>query len=62
MRYVILKAEEINALQMLRKNSTDNSTDNSTIKRSHCLLLSHQKQTITDLPKVFCVNRRTIEH
>ncbi len=35
---------------------------NSTVKkRSQCLLLSHQKRTITDLSAFFCVNRRTIE-
>ena len=42
---------------MLYKDSLDNSTR----KRSHCLLLSHQKLTITDLSKVFGVSRRTIE-
>jgi len=57
MRYVILKTEEIEALEKLHKNSA-----NSTIrKRSHCLLLSHQKRTITDLSGIFDVNRRTIE-
>jgi transposase len=57
MRYVILKTEEILALEVLYKSALDNSTR----KRSHCLLLSHQKRTITDLSKVFEVNRRTIE-
>ncbi len=57
MRYIILKTEEIEALELLFKTSTD-----STIrKRSQCLLLSHQKRTIIDLSKVFGVNRRTIE-
>ena len=57
MRYVILKTEEFEALEKLHKNS-----DNSTIrKRSHCLLLSHQRRTITDLSGIFNVNRRTIE-
>jgi transposase len=57
MRYVILKAEEFEALEKLHKNSA-----NSTIrKRSHCLLLSHQRRTITDLSGIFNVNRRTIE-
>ena len=57
MRYVILKSEEVEALEVLYKNSPDNSTR----KRSHCLLLSHQKRTITDLSSVFNVCRRTIE-
>jgi transposase len=57
MRYVILKTEEVEALEKLHKNST-----NSTVrKRSQCLLLSHQKRTITDLSGIFDVNRRTIE-
>jgi transposase len=57
MRYVILKTEEITALEALYKSALDNSTR----KRSHCLLLSHQKRAITDLSKVFKVDRRTIE-
>ena len=57
MRYVVLKTEEIIALEVLYKGAVDNSTR----KRSHCLLLSRQKRTITDLSKVFEVNRRTIE-
>jgi transposase len=57
MRYVILKTEEIEALEKLHKSSA-----NSTIrKRSQCLLLSHQRRTITDLSNIFDVNRRTIE-
>lgn len=57
MRYVTLKKEEIEALEKLQKNSTDNTVR----KRSHCLLLSHQRRTITDLSGIFDVNRRTIE-
>jgi transposase len=57
MRYVTLKTNEIEALERLQKNSTDNMVR----KRSHCLLLSHQKRTITDLSGFFDVNRRTIE-
>ena len=57
MRYIILKTEEIEALEQLYKTSTDNTVR----KRSQCLLLSHQKRTIIDLSKVFGVNRRTIE-
>ncbi len=57
MRYVSLRTEEIEALEKLQKNSTDNTVR----KRSHCLLLSHQRRTITDLSSIFDVNRRTIE-
>lgn len=57
MRYVILETEQIIALELLYKSAVDNSTR----KRSHCLLLSHQKRKITDLSKVFGVSRRTIE-
>jgi transposase len=57
MRYVTLKTEEVKALEELYKSALDNSTR----KRSHCLLLSRQKRTITDLSKVFEVSRRTIE-
>ncbi|KAA6332136.1 hypothetical protein EZS27_019324 [termite gut metagenome] len=57
MRYIKLKTEEIEALEHLLKTSS-----NSTVRRrSQCLLLSHQKRTITDLSKIFAVNRRTIE-
>jgi transposase len=57
MRYVLLKTEEIEALEKLHKNSGNNTVR----KRSQCLLLSHQKRTITDLSGIFDVNRRTIE-
>jgi transposase len=57
MRYVILKTEEIEALEKLHKNSGNNTVR----KRSQCLLLSHQKRTITDLSGIFDVSRRTIE-
>jgi transposase len=57
MRYVTLNTEEIKALEELYKNALDSSTR----KRSHCLLLSRQKRTITDLSEVFGVSRRTIE-
>ncbi len=57
MRYVSLRTEEIEALEKLQKNSTNNTVR----KRSHCLLLSHQRRTITDLSSIFDVNRRTIE-
>lgn len=57
MRYIILKTEEIEALELLLKTSSNNTIR----KRSQCLLLSHQKRTIIDLSKVFGVSRRTIE-
>lgn len=57
MRYITLKTAEIEALEVLHKDSPDPLVR----KRSQCLLLSHQKRTITDLTKIFNVNRRTIE-
>lgn len=57
MRYIKLKTEELEALEKLYKNSDDNLVR----KRSQCLILSHQKQSITDLAKIFGVSRRTIE-
>lgn len=57
MRYIKLKPDEIEALEKLYKNSPDNTVQ----KRSHCILLSNQKRTITDLSSIFDVNRRTIE-
>jgi transposase len=57
MRYIILKTEEIEALELLLKTNSNNTIR----KRSQCLLLSHQKRTIIDLSKVFGVSRRTIE-
>jgi len=57
MRYVTLKPEDIEALEKLHKNSTNNTVR----KRSQCLLLSHQRRTITDLSGIFDVSRRTIE-
>ncbi|KAA6308436.1 hypothetical protein EZS27_039897 [termite gut metagenome] len=57
MRYIKLKTEEIETLKHLFETRS-----NSTVrKRSQCLLLSHQKRTITDLSKIFGVHRRTIE-
>ena len=57
MRYIKLKTEEIEALDRILKNSTNNTIR----KRSQCLLLSNQKRTITDLSNIFNVSRRTIE-
>ena len=57
MRYIELKTGEIEALVKFHKNSANNTVR----KRSQCLLLSHQRYTITDLAVIFDVNRRTIE-
>lgn len=57
MRYIILKAEEIEGLEKLQRNSRDNTVR----KRSQCLLLSHQGRTIIDLASIFGVSRRTVE-
>lgn len=57
MRYIILKTEDIELLELLVKTSTNNTIR----KRSQCLLLSHQRHTIIDLSMIFDVNRKTIE-
>jgi transposase len=57
MRYITLKTEEIEALEQIQQNSTNNTIR----KRSQCILLSCQRRTITDLSSIFKVNRRTIE-
>jgi len=57
MRYITLKADEIKALELLKKNSPNNTVRT----RSQCILLSHQKRTIIDLSLIFDVNRKTIE-
>lgn len=57
MRYITLKTDEVDALEVLKKNSPDNTIR----KRSQCILLSHQKQRIKDLSIIFDVSRRTIE-
>jgi transposase len=56
MRYVTLKTEEIEALEL-----SSNNANNLIRKRSHCLLLSNQGRTIIDLASIFDVDRRTIE-
>lgn len=56
MRYVTLKTEEIESLELSCKDA-----NNTIRKRSHCLLLSNQGRTITDLASIFDVDRRTIE-
>lgn len=57
MRYIKLKTEDIELLELLVKTSTNNTIR----KRSQCLLLSHQKRTIKDLTMIFDVERKTIE-
>ncbi len=57
MRYIKLKTEDIELLELLVKTSTNNTIR----KRSQCLLLSHQKRTIKDLSMIFDAERKTIE-
>lgn len=56
MRYMTLKTEEIETQELMLKNSANNTIR----KRCQCLLLSHQRRTITDLSSIFNVSRRTI--
>jgi transposase len=57
MRYIKLKTEDIELLELLVKTSTNNTVR----KHSQCLLLSYQKHSITDLSKIFDVDRKTVE-
>jgi transposase len=57
MRYIKLKTEDIELLELLVKTSANNTIR----KRSQCLLLSHQRRTIKDLAMIFDVERKTIE-
>lgn len=57
MRYIKLKTEEVELLELFVKTSTNNTIR----KRSQCLLLSHQRRTIKDLSMIFDVERKTIE-
>jgi len=54
---MILKPREIEELEHIQKTNPNNTIR----KRSQCLLLSHQRRTITDLSNIFNVSRRTIE-
>ena len=54
---MILKQEDIELLEHIQKTNPNNTIR----KRSQCMLLSHQRRTITDLSNIFNVNRRTIE-
>ena len=57
MRYIKLKTEDVELLELLVKTSTNNTIR----KHSQCLLLSHQRKTITDLSMIFAVDRKTVE-
>jgi len=57
MRYIKLKTEDIELLELLVKTNANNTIR----KRSQCLLLSHQRRTIKDLAMIFDVERKTIE-
>ena len=57
MRYIELKTEDIELLELLVKTSTNNTIR----KHSQCLLLSHQRRTITDLSMIFDIDRKTVE-
>ncbi|MDD3079355.1 MAG: hypothetical protein PHH37_09675 [Paludibacter sp.] len=57
MRYIKLKIEDIELLELLIKTSTNHTIR----KRSQCLLLSHQRRIIKDLTMIFDVERKTIE-
>jgi transposase len=57
MRYIKLKTEDIELLELLVKTSTNNTIR----KHSQCLLLSHQRRTITDLSMIFDIDRKTVE-
>jgi transposase len=52
-----LKTEDVELLELLVKTSTNNTIR----KHSQCLLLSHQKRTITDLSMIFDIDRKTVE-
>ena len=56
-RYIKLDLEEIQKLEHIQKNGTNDTAR----KRSQCLLLSHQKYTITELSKLLKTSRQTIE-
>ncbi len=57
MRYIKLKTEDIELLELLVKTSANNTIR----KHSQCLLLSHQRRTITDLSMIFDIDRKTVE-
>jgi len=57
MRYIKLKTEDIELLELLVKTSPNNTIR----KHSQCILLSHQRRTITDLSMIFAIDRKTVE-
>ena len=57
MRYIKLETEDLELLELLVKTSTNNTIR----KHSQCLLLSHQRRTITDLSMIFDIDRKTVE-
>jgi len=57
MRYIKLETEDLELLELLVKTSTNNTIR----KHSQCLLLSHQRRTITDLSTIFDIHRKTVE-
>jgi transposase len=57
MRYIKLKTEDIELLELLVKTSPNNTIR----KHSQCLLLSHQRRTIADLSMIFNIDRKTVE-
>jgi hypothetical protein len=57
MRYIKLKTEDIELLELLVKTSTNNTIR----KHSQSLFLSHQRRTITDLSKIFDIDRKTVD-
>jgi transposase len=56
MRYIKLKTEDIELLELLVKTSTNNTIR----KCSQRLLLLHQRHTITDLSMIFDIDRKTV--
>lgn len=57
MRYIKLNTGDIELLESLVKTSGNNTIR----KHSQCLLLSHQRRTITDLSMLFDIDRKTVE-
>lgn len=54
MRYIRLKTEDIELLELLVKTISNNTIR----KRSQCLLLSNQRRMIKDLTMIFVVERK----
>ena len=57
MRYIKLKTEAIELLELLVKTSSNNTIR----KHSQCILLSYQRRTLTDLSMIFDVDPKTVE-